>query len=187
VEVQELAPGLWRWTARHPEWRPDARDGAAPDVGSVYCETGGGIVLVDPLVPPESEEAEQFWRALDRDVARVATAPAVVLTTVRHARSAAAVRERYPGTRVSAPGDVLPGGVEAYPTAAAGEVVLWLPAQRTLVAGDVLRGDAAGGLALTGSADGLRALLDLPVERVLVSHGDPVLARGRDALAQVLR
>jgi hypothetical protein len=35
--------------------------------------------------------------------------------------------------------------------------------------------------------DALRPLLDLPVELVLVSHGEPVLAQGRDALAEALR
>jgi hypothetical protein len=38
----------------------------------------------------------------------------------------------------------------------------------------------------TELAASLRPLLDLPVERVLVSHGDPVLAGGRDALAAAL-
>ena len=32
----------------------------------------------------------------------------------------------------------------------------------------------------------LEPLLDLPVEMVLVSHGEPVLADGRDALAKAL-
>ena len=32
----------------------------------------------------------------------------------------------------------------------------------------------------------LAPLLDLPVERVLTSHGDPVLSGGREALARVL-
>lgn len=32
----------------------------------------------------------------------------------------------------------------------------------------------------------LAPLLDLPVERVLTSHGEPVLARGREALAGAL-
>jgi hypothetical protein len=38
--------------------------------------------------------------------------------------------------------------------------------------------------------DGLRAalrpLLELPVESVLVSHGEPVLENGRDAIARAL-
>jgi hypothetical protein len=33
----------------------------------------------------------------------------------------------------------------------------------------------------------LRPLLDLPVEMVLVSHGEPVLRDGRNALARALK
>jgi hypothetical protein len=35
-------------------------------------------------------------------------------------------------------------------------------------------------------ADSLRPLLELPVERILVSHGEPVLGDGRSALAEAL-
>ena len=35
-------------------------------------------------------------------------------------------------------------------------------------------------------AELLRPLLDLPIERVLVSHGQPVLAGGRAALAEAI-
>jgi hypothetical protein len=34
--------------------------------------------------------------------------------------------------------------------------------------------------------EALRPLLDLPVEMVLVSHGEPVLGGGREALAKSL-
>ena len=37
--MEELAPGLHRWTARHPEWEPGAEPGSPadwpPDVGCV--------------------------------------------------------------------------------------------------------------------------------------------------------
>jgi hypothetical protein len=33
----------------------------------------------------------------------------------------------------------------------------------------------------------LRPLLDLPIELILVSHGEPVLAGGREALARALQ
>jgi glyoxylase-like metal-dependent hydrolase (beta-lactamase superfamily II) len=96
------------------------------------------------------------------------------------------------------PGDALPGGVEAYATALPGEVILWLPEHRALVPGDVIDGTADGGLCvipdswlaegMTAAAqrDALLPLLDLPVELVLVSHGEPVLRNGRAALAQAL-
>src|SRR5205823_9678765 len=62
VEVQEIATGLWRWTAWHEEWKAD--------VGCVYYESGGSVCLIDPLVP--ESDADRFWAALDRDVARAA-------------------------------------------------------------------------------------------------------------------
>ena len=82
-------------------------------------------------------------------------------------------------------------------------MVFWLPAQRAVVVGDVLLGAGAKprptGDALRLCPQGwlgkpthddlrasLRPLLELPVERVLVSHGDPVLEGGRAALERVL-
>jgi hypothetical protein len=217
VDVAEIAPGLWRWTGYHEEWEED--------VGSVYCETEDGALLIDPLVPPE--DAERFWTALDRDVERAGGTVHVLVTVFWHTRDTAAVVKRY-SARVWAPrrgraaierragtvtdpfgtDDPLPGGLGALRTARAAEVVYWLPAHRALVPGDVLLGDGAkgGGTRSTGGrglrmcpdswlpqktsqaalAESLRPLLDLPVERVLVSHGDPVLAGGRDALARAL-
>ena len=73
----------------------------------------------------------------------------------------------------------------------AGETMVWLPEPHALIPGDRLLGDDAGGLrrcptpgcatsrAACGSAElreALRPLLDLPVELVLVAHGEPVLA-----------
>lgn len=219
MQVQEVATGLWRWTARHPAWTPaeGGETGWEPDVGCVYCETGDGIVLVDPLVPDDPEQAERFWRALDRDVQRARSAPAVLLTGYWHARSATAVSERYAGARILAPdarrqeterrarvtdwfspGDELPGGVAALATPFPEEVVFWLPSHAAVVPGDVLLGDQAGGVRLLPAtwleegvtyeavAAALRPLLQLPMERVLVSHGAPVLAEPRDALARAL-
>jgi glyoxylase-like metal-dependent hydrolase (beta-lactamase superfamily II) len=207
VLVTQVEAGLWLWTAYHEEWRED--------VGCVYCETADGVVLVDPLVP--ADDAERFWGALDKDVGRVGDDVHVLVTVFWHTRSTAAVAERY-GARVWAPtrgkgaierragavtdayrtGDPLPGGIEAFPTARAAEVVFWIPEHRALVPGDVLLGDGTGGLRLCPPgwlpeqatpeklADSLRPLLDLPVERVLVSHGEPVLADGHSALAKLL-
>ena len=94
--------------------------------------------------------------------------------------------------------DPLPGGLRAFPTARAAEVVYWIPEQRALVPGDALLGDGSGGIRMCPAswmpagkshaelAASLQPLLDLPVERVLVSHGAPVLAGGRAALAAAL-
>lgn len=208
MEVTRIDEGLWRWTAYHGEWKED--------VGCTYCETSDGVVLVDPLVPPD--EPDRFWRALDRDVARIGGEVHVLVTVFWHTRSAAAMVERY-GARVWAPsrgkqaiarragvvtdvyrpGDPLPGGVEAFPSGRAAEVVFWLPEHRSLVPGDALLGADDGGVRLcpaawlpagttrAGLARALRPLLDLPVERILVSHGTPVLAGAPEALAAALR
>jgi glyoxylase-like metal-dependent hydrolase (beta-lactamase superfamily II) len=75
--------------------------------------------------------------------------------------------------------------------------VYWLPEHRALVPGDVLIADD-GGLRLCPESwlpekktlddlrDSLRPVLDLPVELVLVSHGEPVLENARAALAGAL-
>ena len=49
MDVLEIAPGLWRWTAYHDEWKED--------VGCTFVSTEDGVVLVDPLVPGEERPA----------------------------------------------------------------------------------------------------------------------------------
>jgi hypothetical protein len=78
--------------------------------------------------------------------------------------------------------------------------MFWLAEHRALVPGDRLV-SFGGGLrpcpdswlgylknGLTGQElrEELRKLLELPIELVLISHGEPVLERGRDALAAAL-
>lgn len=205
--VSEIASGLWIWSAYHPTWNED--------VGSVYVELDRRVGLVDPLVP--TDDPQRFWRALDRDVARAGPETHVFLTVYWHTRSAGDVVERYgartwvptrsrapvvrrgvPVSDAFRPGDPLPAGIEAFPTARTSEVVYWLPRHRTLVPGDVLLGDDGGGVrmcpkswlptsvGLVELAASLSPLLDLPVERILVSHGKPVRRGGRAALAAAL-
>jgi glyoxylase-like metal-dependent hydrolase (beta-lactamase superfamily II) len=79
------------------------------------------------------------------------------------------------------PGDELPGGLQArYDGRGLMETPLYLPEQRALVFADALTA-AGGGLRVwttpwheARTLPALRALLDLPFERVLVSHGEPV-------------
>ncbi len=83
-----------------------------------------------------------------------------------------------------APGDVLPGGAVALADPRGfHETPLWLPEQRVLVVGDALT-ERGGQLRawtmrdIDGSAlRALRALLELPFERVIISHGEPVHSR----------
>ena len=194
MDVAELSPGLWRWTARHPAWTPADEGEWDPDVGCVYCELDGAIVTIDPLVPSEPGERDRFWRALDRDVERLG-APVVLVTNTDHVRSEAEIVERYGEAGRSL--DDLPG-LAAFPTARHGEIVYWLEPYRALVPGDILLGAADGGVRVCPDdwlegADraavwaSLQPLLELPVDLVLVSHGAPVLSGGREALARALR
>ena len=191
----QVAPGLHRWTTRHPEWEEE--------VGSLALETDDGLVLIDPLDPP-------------RELLRPEH---VLLTVFWHYRSTPDLKTKHVwasgrtvkalanrGVAVTDPigrGVELPGGVEAVETARHGELVYWLPAVKAVAVGDVLLGAGAKPRATddplrlcperwlgNASHDDLRAslrpLLDLPVQRVLVSHGAPVLRAGRSALQRVL-
>lgn len=195
MEVERIADGLWRWTTAHPEWRPTAD--WPVDVGCVYWEAESAIVLVDPLVPADAAERERFLTALDRDVRRAALPVEILLTCAWHERSVEELAARY-GTAVrrGAEGD-LPAGLARFEVPVAQEVVYWLAGAAAVVPGDVLLG-ADGGLTmapeswLEGRGDlaqlarELAPLLELPVQRVLTSHGPPVLEGGREALAQAL-
>ena len=166
-------------------------------------DTRDGRVLIDPIDPP----------------AEVRPADHVLVTVYWHGRSTngveaghvwASSRSAQPlrnrgidVTDVFRPGDELPGGIRAFQTPRAAEVVYWLPEQRELVVGDVLLCAGAKPRATDeplrlcperwlGKAThedlrrALRPLLDLPLERVLVSHGKPLLRDGRATLAAII-
>jgi hypothetical protein len=115
------------------------------------------------------------------------------------ARARAPIERRtHALTDVFRPGDHLPAGVQALPSGRATEAVFWIPAHAALVPGDVLLGADGGGLRLCPASwlpssvghpelrRALTPLLEFPVERVLVSHGRPVLENGGAALATAL-
>src|ERR1700709_438578 len=138
LAVQEIVPGLWRWSAPHPEWDPEPAPttGWIEAVASVYCELPGAVLLVDPVVPADSGDAARLWRALDRDVERLRR-PVCVLTTVHwHRRGADEVIARYGGHD-----GVVPDGARAIALGAPiGETAYALPRFRALVVGDVVIG-----------------------------------------------
>ena len=196
----EIAPGLWRWTAAHPAWRPGAATDSPADwdreVGSILWRSRDHAVFIDALLP---DDRASFWRWADKLVADAHRV--LALTTIGfHRRDRDAVAERY-SADTSRARAALPEGLEAIPLRGAGEVEFWLPRERTLVAGDRVLGGREGGLrmcpqswlgylsppvTLTDLAALLRPLLDLPIERVLVSHGQPVLAGGCAALTEAI-
>jgi len=194
----EIVPGLLRWSAPHPDWRPGAAPGSSADweemVGSVLYELPDVAVLIDPLLPAEGRERFLAW--LDRRVAARAVSILTTITWHRRDREELAARYRSHSSRAW---NAVPAGVVPRPLRGAGETLYWLPGVRTLVAGDRLICREEEGLSVcpeswladvrvdrAGLARLMRPLLELPIERVLVSHGEPVLHDGRAALARAI-
>jgi glyoxylase-like metal-dependent hydrolase (beta-lactamase superfamily II) len=160
--VREIAPGIRRWTARHPQWHPSADDDFGREVGSYALSTeDGDLLLVDPLV---AEEATQD--ALDA-LADAARATAILVTIGYHVRSAPALAARYGATvhgppqagkrlkgakgatfAVLEPGAPGPAGVVAHAIGRPrrGETPLYFPSHRALAFGDALVATPAGEL-----------------------------------------
>jgi hypothetical protein len=192
LEIREVATGLWLWRQRHPAWR----EGLAwpPEVSSFCVESRDEVVLLDPLAPPPLAHA--FWTRLD---ARKPTA--VVVLKPDHVRDVDLFVRWYgaraygpvlffhgdgPRTELELvqPGDELPGGLHAlYDGRQRAETPVYLPEQRALAFADALT--APRGVLRVWATPwheqlvlpALRALLDLPFEHVLVSHGEPTHSR----------
>ena len=199
--LRELRPGLYRWTARHRDAEADPQPGSpadwGPDVGSVAYAARDALVLVDPLVPADRSDLQE---ELDELVRRRGK-PVAILTTLQfHRRSREELAARYKASTSRAKKS-LPDGVETILIRGAGETMVWLPEHRALIPGDRLLGGDRGGLRLCPESwlrylpskmsqaqlrKALRPLLDLPVEMVLVSHGEPVQRGGREALVRAI-
>jgi glyoxylase-like metal-dependent hydrolase (beta-lactamase superfamily II) len=209
--VRELRPGLWHWTAPHPDWRPT--EPWDQNVSSYAIDDGERLLLFDPIAPPD--ETEKL--AAERETA-------VVLTAPWHERDSRGLVERL-GVPVYTPlpdtaeylmqtygltaeqagdgspdvvwlvkeglgeahpyaaGDRLDVGVEALPGEKPNDLVLWIESHHAVIAGDTLV-DFGNGLEINPRwlrpdltreqvVEGLRPLLELPVEQVLATHGGP--------------
>jgi hypothetical protein len=87
--MEKLADGLWRWTARHPEWHP-GEFGA--EVACFAAKAGDTTLLIDPLLPDGDEEAAPVLETLDRAVKRRV---AILITIPYHVRSSEELWKRY--------------------------------------------------------------------------------------------
>jgi glyoxylase-like metal-dependent hydrolase (beta-lactamase superfamily II) len=178
------------WTARHPEWVPEADwDETKVDVSSYAIDDGERLLLFDPLAVPN----EILELAAERETA-------IVLTSPWHRRDAVALSEQLEATiyvpppdppdpdpvpgQVYRAGDRLPIGVEAFPgREEPHDLVLWIASHRALVAGDTLVDRGRGleflpewapeGVTPDEILEALQPLHDLPVELVLPTHGPP--------------
>jgi hypothetical protein len=212
--MEELTKGLWRWTARHPEWHP-GEFGA--EVACFAAQAGDTTLLIDPLLPPDPAEvletvegtlserlailitipyhvrsSEELWRRYRRDAD----------TTIHGHRAAAKRLKNTPAFREIDPGVALPGGVTAHTIGKPRryEMPLHLPTHDALTFGDaVVEADGALRVWATDKIDAkverfyrerfnptLEPLLELDFNAVLPTHGQPVLSRGKEALREAL-
>jgi len=188
AELHDVAPGLWLWRLDHPDWTPG--HGWDAPVTSVCVDSGGEVALLDPLAPPDGDPV---WERLE---AKPPTLVAILKPD--HIRDVDAFARRY-GARAFGPrlffrhdipeselepierGTTLPGGLQALDDGRGRqETPLYLPEQRTLVFADALTAPE-GELRVWNATlyerralPALRELLELPFERVIVSHGAPV-------------
>jgi hypothetical protein len=202
--AKEILPGLWRFTAIHPEWK--AGDDWEPVVAWWAVQTDRGLLLIDPLVDD--------WQELDGLIVHAGGCAGIARTCAWHQRSLAEAADRYaasvwarpsadpeaqrPFDRAIAPGEPLPGDLLVLEAVMDTEVTIWSAPHRALMVADVLIRDADGALSLCPESwienqggyeavkEGLTDLLELGVENVLVSHGPLVLGRGLEELAAVL-
>jgi hypothetical protein len=201
--VDELKPGLWTWTTPHPEWATESGgpEGWERDVRAYAYDAGDSLVLFDPLVSAD-------------DVGQLANGrPVTILLTCHwHGRSSADLAARL-GATVLAPaaaiaeleleatpyelGQELPGDVEPLTGGYSDEATLWLREHAALVVGDVFLGGERGfhvqpdswlaeGLSHDELRDRLRPLVELPVEMLLPTHGDPILEDAHATLEHAL-
>jgi hypothetical protein len=217
--MTEICPGIYRWTAPHPEWRTRIEWGH--EVASFALVAGDVLALVDPLLPPPgTDERDDVGRLLE-DLVTQAVRLDIMITIPYHTRSAEELYARY-HTRLDAavwghpavarrlreeatPLEQIRPGAPVGRSAVAHaignprryETPLYFPAHRALAFGDAVIGiDGSLRVWQQASTDPdwherrfvptLRPLLDLDIERVLVTHGPPVVRDGRRALERAL-
>jgi hypothetical protein len=212
--MQKLTEGLWRWTARHPEWHP-GEFGA--EVASFAAQAGDTTLLVDPLLP---SDPSPVLAAIDETIG---DRLAILITIPYHVRSSEELWQRYRGDaettihghpacakrladrsafREIDPGVPLPGGVTAHTIGKPRryETPLHLPSHGALVFGDAVA--ESGDRLVVWSSEKVDAkverfyaqrfnptlepLLELDFDSVLVTHGQPLLGGGKRDLRQAL-
>jgi hypothetical protein len=211
-KLEALAPGLHRWTARHPDWHPS---GFGSEVACFALADGDDLLLVDPLLPEGKDDL------LD-DLVKATKNVRVLITIPYHVRSAETIRDRH-GATIHGPAQaakklakttsftpLTPGGASDGPVNAMAfaigkprraEQPLWLPSHQAIAFGDALVTTPAGELRMwiqedptpkrvawyrdtfAPTFDDLRAL---PVTRVLTTHGAPIVHDGAAHLANAL-
>jgi len=164
--MRELRPGLWHWSAPHPDWA--STQPWQEEVSSYAMDDGERLLLFDPLAPPD----EILALAGERDTAVVLTAPWHERDTrrlvERHGlpvhtplpETAEDLMQKYDITaeqagdgspdlawlvkegkgeaRPYSPGDGEPAGILAFVGREPQDLVLWLEDYRAVISGDSL-------------------------------------------------
>jgi hypothetical protein len=187
--MDQLAEGLWRWTARHPEWHP-GEFGA--EVACFAAQAGDTTLLIDPLLPGEEAAEESRSPVLAVIEGTLGERLAILITIPYHVRSAEELWRRYRGGaeatihghpaaakrledrsafRDIEPGVPLPGGVTAHAIGKPRryEMPLHLPSHAALVFGDAVA-EADGRLVVWSTAK-----VDAKVERFYAQRFNPTL------------
>ena len=198
--MDEIAPGLFHWTAYH--------EGIRSKVSSYYLRDPG--VVIDPLLP---DDDGLKWLTDN------GPPYAVLLTNRHHYRHSERLIDVFGvSVHASAPGmheftdeqqvqpfefeDELPGGVIAHEVGAIcpDETALEIPSVRALACADgvvrwgapdaplafvpdFLLGDEAEDVK-AGLREAYRRLLDLDFDHLLLAHGLPILGEGREQLRE---
>jgi hypothetical protein len=193
--MNEIAPGIWHWTAKHPR--------IGIEVSSYFL--AGPNVLLDPLEPPEDDRLEELGPPGE-----------ILLTNRHHLRHSLELAQRF-GCPIRAPepgmhefsdakpvepyrfGEQLAGGqVTAHEVGAIcpDEAALHAPALGALAAADGVVRYLEDGLHfvpdnLMDDPEETKAGLkrayrwlaeELDFEHLLLAHGNPVVGEGREAL-----
>jgi glyoxylase-like metal-dependent hydrolase (beta-lactamase superfamily II) len=177
--VSELS---W-WLSPHPDWEPG--EDWPQEVPVVRYETEDEVAVIDPFLPPDGDFDPRGKRVK------------VLLTYPPHYRGTADFVARY-GTSVWVPPHAewrrrpnpgttreLPSGIEAIELdGEPHQVLFFIREHATLVSGDVLTGRGGVLRVFVDEAErepllaSLERVAELPIERVIIPHGDPVLSDG---------
>jgi glyoxylase-like metal-dependent hydrolase (beta-lactamase superfamily II) len=193
--MQEIAPGLWHWTARHER--------IGVDVSSYYLLPER--VVLDPVLPPEGTEWFEELQAPEH----------VVMTNRHHDRHAWKLKDRFGCTvhcvatgmhEIEGRGEAqpfefgaeLPGGIVVHEIDAIcpDETALQIPSHRALACADgVIHYGGQLGFVPDHLMDepeetkqdlkaAYRRVLDVypDFDVLLLAHGDPVVGHAGDAL-----
>ena len=189
-EIEPVVPGIFLWRYYDPAIKTD--------LFSTGLQTDSGTFLIDPIsLAPDA-------------LAHLNSVAGIIVTNENHLRASAQFAKRFRVPIYATAGAALPGatgidvgspfapGLTAIPVngAAAGEIAIhWDSQSGTIVVGDTLINFEPYGFTFLPSKycsnfklmrTSLQKLLDYSFERILFTHGEPILSHARDRLEALL-